>query len=165
MKILIVTPKYYPDTFPINLIAEELARKGNEVDVLTSIPFANGKYLENYDKEKSFENGVNVYRVKTKIRNERKISLIKYYLSLHKEFKRWVKGTTNQYDVVFSYSISPVISLAAGNLYKKNHHVIHVAHVLDIWPESVVDAGYTNHFSLLYKILLRWSKKEYKGSY
>ena len=163
MKILIVTPKYYPDTFPINIIAEEILRAGNEVDVLTTVPFANGRYLDNYDKDKSFENGINVYRVRTRIRNASGRSLVKYYLSLHKEFKKWIKNTTEKYDVVFSYSISPVISLAAGNLYKKNHKALHIAHVLDIWPESVVDAGYTNKYSLLYKILLKWSKKEYKG--
>ena len=163
MKILIVTPKYYPDTFPINLISEELVRKGNEVDVLTSVPFNAGKYLENYDKEKSFYNGVNIYRVRTKIRTNTKSSLIKYYLSLHKEFKKWVKNCDKKYDIVFSYSISPVITLAAGNLYKKLHHIPHFAHVLDIWPESVVDAGYTSTHSLLYKVLLKWSKKEYSG--
>ena len=163
MKILIITAKYYPDTFPINLIAEELARKGNEVDVLTSVPFKDGQYLEKFDKEKSFENGVNIFRVKTKIRTQSKLSLVKYYLSLHKEFKRWVKKCDKKYDVVFSYSISPVITLAAGNLYKKLHQTRHVAHVLDIWPESVVDAGYTSRHSILYRILLRWSKKEYNG--
>ena len=163
MKILIITAKYYPDTFPINLISEELSRKGNEVDVLTSVPFIDGKYIDNYDKEKSFENGVNIFRVKTKIRTSTRSSLIKYYLSLHKEFKNWVKKCDKKYDVVFSYSISPVITLGAGNLYKKLHNVPHVAHVLDIWPESVVDAGYTSKNSLLYRVLLKWSKKEYNG--
>ena len=163
MKILIITAKYYPDTFPINLISEELSRKGNEVDVLTSVPFRDGKYIDNYDKEKSFENGVNIFRVKTKIRTTTKSSLVKYYLSLHKEFKNWVKKCNKKYDVVFSYSISPVITLAAGNLYKKLHNVPHVAHVLDIWPESVVDAGYTSSHSILYRVLRKWSKKEYEG--
>ena len=163
MKILIITAKYYPDTFPINLISEELSRKGNEIDVLTSVPFKDGKYIDNYDKEKSFENGVNIFRIKTKIRTTTKSSLVKYYLSLHKEFKNWVKNCHKEYDVVFSYSISPVITLAAGNLYKKQHNVPHIAHVLDIWPESVVDSGYTSSHSILYKILRRWSKKEYQG--
>lgn len=163
MKILIVTSKYYPDTFPINLIAERLNRSGNEVNVLTTVPFTNNEYIDAYNKDHSFENGVNVYRVKTSIRNNSRKSLVRYYLSLHHELKKWIRRCSKQYDLVYSYSISPVISLAAGNLYKKKFHVPHVAHILDIWPESVVDAGYIKSKSLYYKFLLAWSKKEYKG--
>ena len=164
MKILIVTPKYYPDTFPINLIAEGLIKESHEVDVLTSVPFKDGHYIAKYNKTKSFENGVVVNRVRTAIRKRSKYSLIRYYLSTHRLFKRWIRKCDKKYDIVYSYGISPVISLAAGNLYKEKHNARHIVHVLDLWPESVVDAGYTLENSLLYKFLFRWSKKEYKGA-
>lgn len=164
MKILIVTPKYYPDTFPINLIAEGLVKEGHEVDVLTSVPFKDGRYLEEYNKEKSFENGVVVNRIRASIRTKSKLSLIRNYLSIHRLFKKWVNKCEKKYDVVYSYSISPVVSLAAGNLYKKKHHARHIVHILDLWPESVVDAGYTLPKTLLYKKLFKWSKKEYNGA-
>ena len=163
MRILIVTPKYYPDTFPINLIAEGFVKRGHQVDVLTSVPFRKGKYIDEYNKEVSKEHGVNVYRIKSYIRTNTRKSLSRNYLSLYKEFKRWIKKCKKDYDVVYSYSVSPVVTLVAGNIYKKKHHVPHVAHVLDLWPESVVDAGYTSKGSLLYRILFRWSKKLYQG--
>ena len=124
MKILIVTPKYYPDTFPINLVAEELVQKGHDVHVLTSVPFINGQYIKKYDKSCTIENGVTVYRVKTSIRTNSKKSLIKYYLSLTRNMMKWAKYTSNLYEVVYTYSISPMTILGAGNLYKKKYGII-----------------------------------------
>ena len=141
MKLLIVTPKYYPDTFPINLVAEELVQKGHDVHVLTSVPFVNGKYIKKYDKSCTIENGVTVYRVKAAIRTNSKSSLIKNYLSLTKEMRKWARNTSNLYDMVYTYSISPVTILGAGNIYKKKYGIKHFAHVLDLWPEAAVDAG------------------------
>lgn len=162
MKILIVTPKYYPDTFPINLVAEDLVLKGHNVHILTSIPFVNGQYIKKYDKSCTIENGVTVYRVKTSIRTNSKKSLIKYYLSLTRNMMKWAKYTSNLYDVVYTYSISPMTILGAGNLYKKKYGIKHYAHILDLWPESTVDAGYVKHGLLPYRILFHWSKKEYR---
>ena len=164
MKILIVTPKYYPDNFPITLVAERLVKEGHEVDVLTSLPFKEGNYIKGYNEGLTKENGVNIFRVKTTIRKESTSSLIRNYLSLHKIFKRWAKKCHKEYDLVYSYSISPVISLVAGNIYSKKHHVPHIVYVLDVWPESVVAVGRTTNHSLLYKCLLSWSKKEYQGA-
>ncbi|MCR4879631.1 MAG: glycosyltransferase family 4 protein [Bacilli bacterium] len=163
MKILIVTPKYYPDTFPVNLIAERLVKQGHEVDVLTTVPFLNGKYLKKYDVGKRLENGVTVNRVRTHIRKKGTLSLIRNYLSLYKGFKKWAKINDKPYDVTYTYSISPVVALVAGNIVKKKKLTPHFAHVLDLWPESVVATKYTSKHSLLYRILLRWSKKEYQN--
>ena len=162
MKLLIVTPKYYPDTFPINLVAEELVQKGHDVHVLTSVPFVNGKYIKKYDKSCTIENGVTVYRVKAAIRTNSKSSLIKNYLSLTKEMRKWARNTSNLYDMVYTYSISPVTILGAGNIYKKKYGIKHFAHVLDLWPEAAVDAGYVKRGLFMYRVLFHWSKKEYR---
>ncbi len=164
MRILIVTPKYYPDTFPINLISEALVKEGHEVDVLTSVPFKDGSYIDEYSSPKSLLNGVTVNRIKPYIRKNGKRSLVKNYLSIYHGFKKWAKINDKPYDVVYTYGISPVVSLVAGNIVKRKKNSIHVAHVLDIWPEAVVAAGYTKKGSLLYFLLKLWSKKEYKGA-
>lgn len=162
MKILIVTPKYYPDTFPINLVAEHLVQEGHNVHVLTSVPFKDGNYIKKYDKSSMIEKGVTVYRVKATIRDNSTLSLIKNYLSLTRKMKRWVKNTSNLYDVIYTYSISPMTILGAGNSYKRKYGIKHYAHILDLWPESVVDTHYIKRGLLMYRLLFFWSKKEYR---
>ena len=161
MKILIVTPKYYPDTFPVNLIAERLVNEGNEVDVLTSTPFKDGKYLNNFHNKESIENGVKVFRVDAYIRTSSRLSLVRNYLSIGRLFKKWIKRCETQYDCVYTYSISPITILSSGNYYKKKYHVPHIVHVLDLWPESVIATTNMSKHSLFYRILLRRSRKEY----
>ena len=47
MKILLVTQYFYPENFRSNDIAFEFARRGHQVDVLTSIPnYPIGKYFK-----------------------------------------------------------------------------------------------------------------------
>ena len=48
-KILIVTQYFFPENFKINDLANSLSDKGQNVDVLTSIPnYPVGKYFKGY---------------------------------------------------------------------------------------------------------------------
>ena len=164
MKILIVCQYYYPENFAITNIAEGFVKRGHDVTVLTGKPnYGYGYILPNYQNI-SFEqiNKVKVHRVDVVARRKNKLSLIKNYLSFWKNSKKWVKRTKERFDLVYSFSLSPVLILSAGNLYKKRFKIPHYAHIVDIWPESVVATKYTRRYSPLYFLLYFWSRNIYK---
>lgn len=163
MKILIVCQLYYPENVVISKIAERLLSFGHDVTVLTGKPnYGYGHILPEYKKVK-FEmiNGVKVNRVNIKARKDSRLSIIKNYLSFWKNSKKWVRHCKEQYDIIYSMSISPVTILAAGNLYKKKHHVPHVVHCVDLWPESVLVTHAVKKDSFIYKMLYKWSRSLY----
>ncbi len=155
---------YYPENFAITKIAESFVKRGHDVSVLTGKPnYGYGYILPGYQRV-SYEliNGVKVHRVDLYPRKKSTISLIKNYLSFWRNAKKWVKYSKHNYDIVYSYSLSPVTILSPGNLYKKIYKVPHVAHIVDIWPESVVATGYIKKHSLSYLLLKKWSKNIYQ---
>ncbi len=164
MKILVVCQYYFPENFVISKIAENFVNKGHDVTVLTGQPnYGYGKILDGYEDIKyEVINGVKVRRVKISVRQKNRLSIILNYLSFWKNSKKWVKRCKEKFDVVYSMSLSPVTILAAGNLYKKKHHVKHVVHCVDLWPESVLITHAVKKESLFYKILYKWSKKLYE---
>ena len=110
MKILLVTQFYYPERFSTTDIAEELVKLGNEVTVLTGKPnYGYGYILKEYKKVKEENiNGVKVLRVNLKPRKHSRISIIRNYLSFHRNAKRYVRKLDNDFDIVLSISLSPV---------------------------------------------------------
>ncbi len=163
MKILIICQYYYPENFVISKIAARLVSFGHEVDVLTGLPNYNyGEIIPAYRHvREEVIDGVNVHRVSLKARKKSRLSIIFNYLSFWNNSKRWIRKCKKQYDIVYSMSLSPVTILAAGNLYKKKHHVPHVVHCVDLWPESVLITRAVHKNSLFYRILYHWSKSLY----
>ena len=166
MKILVVTPKFYPDNFSIIPLVDAFIKEGNDVTVLTSMPFdKNGNYLAEYkDQKVEFKDHLVIHRLKVKTRKKNANSIASNYLSFYFLSKRWVKKCREEFDVVYTFEVSPVTVIAAGNYYKKKHHVRHVVHVLDIWPESLVGSGYFNKDTVIYRIMRKWSKRLYQGA-
>lgn len=164
MKILVVCQYYYPENFIITNICEELVKKGHEVTVLTGLPnYGFDHILPEYKKVRYEEiNGVKVHRVKLVAKAKNKIKIILNYLSYWKNAKHWIRNCKEEYDVVFSMSLSPVTILSPANLYKKKHHVKHVCYCVDLWPESVLVTKAVKKKSLMYRVLYRWSKNLYK---
>ena len=163
MKILVVCQFYYPENFVISPLCEELVKLGNDVTVLTGKPnYGYGHIVEGYENIKYEEiNGVKVHRVNLIPRQKSRFSIIKNYLSFWKNSKKWIKKCKEEYDIVYSMSLSPVTILSAGNLYKKKHHVRHVVHCVDLWPESVLITKAVRKNSLTYRVLYKWSKSLY----
>ena len=164
MKLLIVCQYYYPENFVVYKIAEGLVKEGHDVTVLTGKPnYGYGEIIPEYKDVKYEElNGVKIHRVDIISRGKNRISIIKNYLSFWKNSKKWAKNTKEEFDAVYSLSLSPVTILSAGNLYKKKHHVKHIVHCVDLWPESVLITKAVKKHSLTYRILYTWSKKLYK---
>ena len=164
MKVLVVTQFYYPERFSTSDIAEGLLKEGHDVTVLTGKPnYGYGRILEEY-KHTRYEviNGVKVHRVNLRARKQSRLSVIRNYLSFHRNAKRYVKKLDDDFDVVLSISLSPVISIAPAIKYAKKHNVKHVLYCEDLWPESVTIAGAVKKNSLMYKILYKWSVSLYK---
>lgn len=164
MKILMVTQFYYPERFSTTDIAEELVRLGNQVTVLTGRPnYGYGHILEEYKniKEENI-NGVKVLRTKLYPRKYSRLSIIRNYLSFHRNAKRYVRKLDDDFDIVLSVSLSPVISIAPAIKYAKKHSVPHVLYCQDLWPESTVVTGAVRKGSLVYKILYKWSRNLYR---
>ena len=164
MKILVVCQYYFPENIVITNICEELVKKGDDVTVLTGKPnYCYGEIIPEY-KNVKYEviNGVKVHRVNLVPRKKSRFSIIRNYLSFWSNSKRWIRRCKEKFDIVYSMSLSPVTILSAGNLYKKKHHVKHVVHCVDLWPDSVLVTHAVREKSLTYKILYKWSRDLYK---
>ena len=163
MRILLVSQYYYPERFSVSDIAEELVKLGNEVTVLTGKPnYGLHEIIPEYRKVKYEEiNGVKVHRVNLYPRKLSRISIIRNYLSFHRNAKRKV-NRLGEFDLVLTISLSPVISIAPGIKYAKKHKVPCVLYCEDLWPESTVVTGAVRKNSLMYKILYKWSVSLYK---
>ena len=164
MRILLVSQYYYPERFSVTDIAETLVKLGNDVTVLTGKPnYGFQKILDGY-KDKNYEeiNGVKIHRVNVKPRKFSRISIIRNYLSFNRTGKRFASHFKEEFDVVLSISLSPVISISPALLFSRKHKIPCVLYCQDLWPESTVVTGAVKRDSLTYKILYKWSKAIYE---
>lgn len=166
MRILVVCQYYYPENVVITPICEALVARGNEVQVVTGKPnYGFGHILPGYERIKDeVINGVHVHRLPLIARKKSRISLIRNYLSFWMNAKRYLAHLKEEYDLVYSMSMSPLISVEGGGIYAKKHGKTHLIHCLDLWPESAVIAGKVRKNSLEYRFLYRSSRKIYSSA-
>ena len=145
MKILVVTQYSFPEDFRINDISEELVKRGHCVTVLTGLPnYPTGNIFEGYkDAYKRIEmhNGVTIIRVNNKPRKSGIFNLLRNYLSFYKKASKAIDSLGDQFDVVYGYQLSPVMSMKPAIKYKKKYNKPFYMYVCDIWPESIRDRG------------------------
>ncbi len=163
MKILVVCQFYYPEHFSITDVARGFVAAGHEVLVVTGKPnYGYGRILDGYkDIEDEVIHGVRVHRCKLYPRKKSRLSIYRNYLSFWMSSRRYLRKLQEEFDVVYSMSLSPLISISGGTIYARKHHVRHVLHCLDLWPESPVITRAIRRRSFSYGILYRWSKKIY----
>ena len=163
MKILVVCQFYYHERFTVSDICAALVSLGHDVSVVTGKPnYCYNEIIPAYRKVKyEIIDGVKVHRVNLYPRKQSRLSIIRNYLSFHRNAKAFMRRFNEQFDVVLSVSLSPVISIAPAVLYAKKHKVKHVLHCLDLWPESTVVTGAVKKDSPMYKMLFRWSRNLY----
>ena len=163
MRILLVSQYYYPERFSVTDIAESFVKQGHDVTVLTGKPnYGYQKILDEYKHVKYEEiNGVKVHRVSLKPRKFSRISIIKNYLSFNINGKRFARHFKEEFDVVLSISLSPVISISPALVFARKHKIPCVLYCQDLWPESTLVTHAVRKNSLSYKILYKWSKAIY----
>ena len=176
-RILIFTNHFYPENFKINDVAIELAKRGNDITVLTGIPdYPLGKYYNGYGifrKRKENINGINVFRIPHIPRGSGKsLRLIVHYFSyaLMISIKAFFLSFKAKYDVILVHHTSPVFLGIPAVLYKKKINAKLLFWDLDLWPESVSAAGNINNkfvigaLSKIVKFIYRNSDKVLIGS-
>ena len=142
MKILVFCQYYYPERFLLTDIAEELVRRGHEVTVVTGLPSYNlpgGKVPKEYRKglhNNECINGVRIIRCNTLGRGKSKIRMFLNYFSYVTKAKKLIDRLEKDYDIVFSYQLTPVFQTLPAIEYAKRNDKKLVCYCLDLAPES-----------------------------
>ncbi len=160
MKILVVCQHFYPETFRINDICFELAKKGHEITVLTGLPnYPKGKVLKDYKFFKNRNqkiNGVIIKRCSLIGRGKSTLMMGINYLwfaifgSLKALFMK------KDFDIIYVYQLSPITMVWPAIVVKKMKKIPLIVHCLDQWPISVT-TGPISKKSFIYKILYKIS--------
>lgn len=164
MKILIVSQRYWPESFRITDIAESLVKEGHQVTVLTGLPnYPRGYIFDDYKNKKNRiqeHNGVKIIRAKEIARKNNIFFRFLNYYSFPFYSKKIVKKLDNDFDVVLINELSPIMSCKPGLLYKKIHGTKAVMYEMDLWPESLL-AGGIKKDSFIYNHYKKVSSKIY----
>jgi len=147
MKILIVTPHFYPENFRINDFALAFKNRGHKVTVLTGVPdYPDGIFFHGYGifkKNRETYKGLKIYRAPLIPRGSgSSVRLALNYIS-------FVVGGTftalfllkKKLDIIFVFEPSPITVGLPAIFIKKIKRIPICFWVLDLWPESVVSAG------------------------
>lgn len=165
MKILVVSQFYYPEPFRIHEICEEMARRGHEVMVVTTIPnYPDGNFYKGYENKDYEEiiNGVKVVRAKARPRLKGSKNLALNYVSAYINIKRKLKGLHPDFDVVYTYQLSPITSSWPALSYAKKNNIPSLLYCLDIWPDSIINVVSANN--PIFKCVKLLSRKIYKDA-
>jgi glycosyltransferase involved in cell wall biosynthesis len=170
MRVLIVSQYFWPENFRINAIVESLVARDIEVEVLTGKPnypdgtIATGYQVMGYQEEEW--NGAIIHRVPLIPRGKKShIGLISNYLSFIISgclIGSWILRK-KQYDVVFVYGLSPILSAIPALLIGKIKKINVITWIQDLWPESLSATGYIKN-KLILKLVEKIVRFIYKRS-
>lgn len=148
MRILLVSPHFYPENFKCNDVAFELAKQGHQVTVLSDIPnYPLGHFFDGYGVfKRRFEtvNGVKIVRALVIPRgNGRGFRLILNYLSFafFASIYAFFMALFKKFDAVLVHETSPITVGIPALIVKKIQRIPFYFWVLDLWPESLTAAG------------------------
>jgi len=148
MKILLLTPHFYPETFKCNDMAFELQKRGHDVTVMTAIPdYPQGSFFKGYGifkRRKEVIHEVKVHRSLIIPRgNGDSLRLALNYLSY--TFFAVIKaiwfGFSKNFDAIIVHETSPVMVGIPAVLIKQLQKIPLCFWILDLWPESLFAAG------------------------
>ncbi len=155
-KILFISQHFTPEFFRGDDIAEDLAKRGYEVTVVTGIPnYPKGKFFEGYGlfkRRREVIDGVKVIRIPIVPRgNGSKVMLLLNFLSygFNASVFLFFHLIAHKYDVCFVQQTSPVNMALPGIWFKRLTGKPLYCWVLDMWPESLKYAGHINNKFIL----------------
>ncbi len=141
MKILVFSQYFYPENFRINILCQELVRRGHEVSVVTGYPqYPIGEIYDGYGFDLPYErswNGVKIHRVKVHPRGKGLLGMLRNTVDYVVSAGRWVKECRERYDAVYVFEVSPVTVGLPAVAYKKKFDVPMLFNLQDLWPENV----------------------------
>lgn len=154
MRVLIVTQVFYPEYFKTSELAAFLAKRGHQVEVLTSIPnYPEGVYFDGWGilkKRVEFHDGYKIYRAFQSPRGRKAsaIGLSLYYLSFAFCATMWVMfyfAFKRKYDAVVAFQTSPITQTIPAVILKKLRHCPVYTWVQDVWPDTVLATLHTDN--------------------
>ena len=141
MKILVVCQYYYPESFKVTDVCEALVLDGHEVTVLTGKPnYPTGIVPDEYlgkAHDDEIINGVHVFRCYERGRGKGAVNLAINYASFYFSAMKLVKKMDKDFDIVFSYQLSPIFMALPARWYKIHRNVPMYLYCSDLWPESL----------------------------
>jgi glycosyltransferase involved in cell wall biosynthesis len=162
-RILLVTGYFWPEDFVINDLAEEFAKYGLKVTVLTQQPsYPKGRIFHGYQNRLiTWEkwNGISILRIKTVLgyRESLVFKLLNYawfaiYGSIIALF------TPFKFDAVLVYQVGPLTIAIPGIVAAKAKRRPLVLWTQDLWPDSVFAYGFrkTGALSTILDVFVRW---------
>lgn len=167
MRILIVSPHYFPEQFKVTEIAEHLAYC-NDVTVITNIPnYPDGYYFPGYGifrRRKEVVNNVKIKRMFEIPRRKSKVFLLLNYVSFWISSMFYSVFSRTKYDIVLAYQISPITSMHSAVNISRKLKIPLITYVQDLWPESFRAVTRISAESIFYKMLGSYSTRLYKRS-
>ncbi|OZO02466.1 glycosyltransferase WbuB [Pseudomonas sp. IB20] len=157
MNIAIVTQYFYPESFIINDIVEELACLGHTVEVFTGQPnYPEGDTYEGYDpaacSEQIYKGSVKVNRVPLRPRKSGGAkNLLLNYLSFVKNGVRYFpkQNAGKQFDAIIVFAVSPITAAIPAIVLKRSSKAHLMVWVQDLWPETLKATGFIKNPLLL----------------
>ena len=148
LRILIVSPYFFPENFRINDVAQDLAKKSHEVSVLTGQPNYPHPDFFNEFRNKKIKNhvweNIKIYRVPIITRgNGGGFRRILNYFSFTFSATLWVlrNAKNRQFDVVLTWASSPITSAIPSIVLRKRKKIPHAIWIQDMWPDTLADLG------------------------
>jgi glycosyltransferase involved in cell wall biosynthesis len=157
LRILVISHYFWPESFRINQVVEDLIAGGAHVTVLTGHPsYPGGKVFPGYDARRTrlerHPAGYDIYRVPVVPRGQgNHVRLALNYLSF--TVTGILFGTRllrkQRFDVLFVYCTTPVIQGYIGLWLKLVKRARLVLWVQDLWPQALSATGFVKSRFLL----------------
>ncbi|MBQ0083331.1 MAG: glycosyltransferase family 4 protein [Clostridiales bacterium] len=164
--ILIISQYFFPESFRINDICQELVKRGYKITVLTGIPnYPDGKFFSGYNwfkKRREVWEGIEIIRIPIVSRGKSNIRLILNYYSFVVSGFFWNLFTKLNADMVFTFEVSPMIQAKIGIWYAQKHKVPNYLYVQDLWPDNLEIVGGI-HNKVILAHYWKMSNKIYKN--
>ena len=156
MNILILSQRFWPENFRINLVVEKL-KKNNKIFVLTEKPnYPNNNIPKKFKSQffyKEKNKNIEIIRIPTVRRGTSNFTLIFNYFNFILMstigiffFKK------KKIDIIFVYATSPIFQAIAGIIFSKIYKIPLVLWVQDLWPDVLKDLKVIKSKFLLYLI-------------
>ncbi len=147
MRLLVVSQYFWPESFRVNELVENLVRRGHEVTVLTGRPnYPDGEVFADFRTDPgrfARYSGAEVLRLPLRPRGHGRLGLLLNYWS----FVFWgcilgpwlLRG--RRFDAIFCFETSPITSAIPAIVLRRLKRAPLALWVLDLWPDTLSAVG------------------------
>jgi len=157
LNIAIVTQYFYPESFIINDIVEELVSLGHAVEVFTGQPnYPDGNTYKGYEgascSEHIYKDSIKIHRVPLRPRyaGGAKNLILNYMSFVFNGIKFFPKQSAEKkFDAIIVFAVSPITAAIPAIVLKRSTNAHLMIWVQDLWPETLKATGFIkNHWAL-----------------